>query len=242
MKKYLIVPDAHFPFVDRKSWALLLKVGRAFKPYGIIVLGDFIDCYSVSDFPKSRRMSLDEEILSARDGIADLESLGATKHHFIAGNHENRLPKHLAKHAPELAGLVPSLRSLLGVTAPKWTWTDYHDLLKIGRAYFTHDVGKCGPLAHVSAANDVGGNTIMGHTHHFGVEYRGNLKGSARFGSALGCLADRAQVDYASKARVAAWVHGCGLGYLYPDGDFHLTPTPFIRNRATVEGREIGHR
>jgi len=240
MKRYLVIPDCHFPFVDKKSWALLLKVGRVFKPYGIIVLGDFIDCYSISRFSKTKRMTLEEEILSARDGIADLESLGAKKHHFIAGNHEHRLPQYIAGAAPELAGLFPKMPALLGLD--RWTWTDYHDLLKIGRAYFTHDVGKCGPMAHVAASNDVGGNTVMGHTHHFGVEYRGNLKGSARFGSSLGCLADRAQADYASKARVAHWMHGCGLGYLYSDGDFHLNLCPFIRGRATVEGREIGHR
>jgi predicted phosphodiesterase len=237
VKKYLIVPDAHFPFVDRASWRLLLKVGRAFKPDGIIVLGDFIDCYSISDFPKTRRMSIVDELASAREGIEDLEKLGAKKHHFIAGNHENRLPKHIAKHAPEIAGLVPSMRTLLGLE--RWTWTEYHDLLKVGRAWFTHDVGRCGPLAHIAAANDVGSNTAIGHTHHFGIEYRGNLKGSARFGSALGCLADRSQVDYAHKARVASWVHGCGLGYLMGDGDFHLALCPFVRSRAIVEGKEI---
>jgi predicted phosphodiesterase len=237
VKKYLLIPDTHAPYHDVKAWALAMKVGRAFKPDGIVVMGDFIDAYPISQFPKTRRDSFEAELASARTLLDDLEKLGAKEYHYLEGNHEYRLTAHLAKNCPELFGLFPKLPQLLGLKA--WVWHEYHDLLKLGKAYFTHDTGGAGPTAHHRSAVDVGGNVAIGHTHHAGIQYKGTLKGTAHFGAALGCLADRTKADYMTRVKTAHWVQGVGLGYAYKDGDFHLNYVPFVRGRATVEGKEV---
>jgi predicted phosphodiesterase len=234
----LLIPDTHAPFHDAKAWRLAMQVGRYVKPDHVIVLGDFVDCYAISKFTKERRGTLAEEIAVARGLLDDLESLAANRYSYICGNHEFRYPKYIADRAPELAGIVPAMREMLGL-GKHWSWTDYHDLLRIGHAHFTHDVGGAGATAHMKAALDVGGNVAIGHTHHMGIHYRGTLKGSAFFGAALGCLADRTKVDYMHRARTAHWVHGVGVGYLRSNGDFHLQAVPFVNGCAVVNGTEI---
>lgn len=238
MQSVLVIPDTHAPFHDVKAWALAMKVGRFIKPDRVVILGDFVDCYSISKFTKEGRGTLAEEISVARKLLNEVDALGAKRYFYLSGNHEFRYPKYIADKAPELAGVLPTMPELLQL-GPKWTWTPYHDLLRMGHAHFTHDVGGCGPTAHMKASLDVGGNVAMGHTHHMGVHYRGTLKGSAFFGAALGCLADRKQVDFMNRAKTAHWVHGVGVGYLRSNGDFHLQAVPFVNGCAVVNGKEL---
>jgi hypothetical protein len=243
VKKLFLLPDLHSPYHDEEAFKLALKVGRVFfgtrprKDRIVVVMGDFIDCYTISKFPKQHRSTFQEELDSARSCLDDLEGLGAEEMHYLEGNHEARLPKYVAEQAPELFDLMPKMPALLGLD--KWHWHPYHDLLKMGKAYLTHDVDGAGPLAHIKASMDVGGNVVIGHTHHAGIHYRGMLKGSAHFGASLGWLGDPMKIDYKNRAKVAHWTQGVGLAYLYPDGAFHLTYCPFIRGAATVEGKLV---
>ena len=57
LKKLLIVPDVHRPYHSRTGWNLLLQVGKDLKPDIIVIIGDYMDCYAVSDHerdPKKR--------------------------------------------------------------------------------------------------------------------------------------------------------------------------------------------
>lgn len=53
LSRILIIPDTHVPYHDERAWQLLLQVARAFGFDYVIILGDFIDCYSVSSHSKS---------------------------------------------------------------------------------------------------------------------------------------------------------------------------------------------
>lgn len=244
VKKVILWPDTHVPYEDKKAVALALRVGKAFfkdvpkKDRIVVIGGDFLDAYPISRFPKTRRAFFEEELSCARTLLDKIEGLGATRYHYVEGNHEARLTAYLAAQCSELFGLFPKLPQLLSLDS-RWSWHPYHSLLKLGKAHISHDFGNSGPTAHVQAARKVGGNAIHFHTHWAGIHYQGTLKGSSHFGAALGCLADRSKVDYMNAAGVAHWSHAVGLGYLYDDGDFHLTVCPMVRGRATVEGREV---
>ena len=243
VQKVLAVPDLHAPYHSEAAFRLAIKVGRKFfqhtppKDRIIVVMGDFIDGYPISQFPKTRRASFEEEIAVARECLDELESLGAKRLEYLEGNHEARLTKYLANKCPELFGMFPKIPTLLKLD--RWRWHPYHTLLKLGKAYFSHDFGGSGGLSHIKAMMDVDGNSVQGHTHHTGIHYRGNLKGSAHFGASLGWLGDPEQIDYANRAKVAHWTHNVGLGYLYPNGHFHLSLCPFVSNSATVEGKLV---
>ena len=64
----LIVPDCHAPYHDLDAWELMLEAGRRVRPDAVVVMGDLIDCYSVSRHSKdpARATQLDGEVNIAR--------------------------------------------------------------------------------------------------------------------------------------------------------------------------------
>lgn len=103
--RILSISDLHIPFE---------KPIEIFKDYcgKIDVLqinGDLIDCYSISKYPKTYRVSPIEEMIQARQYLIDLiEYIRPQKVLVNYGNHELRLGAYLAKHLDnELQELMP---------------------------------------------------------------------------------------------------------------------------------------
>ena len=104
LDRILVVPDVHRPYHSKKAWATMLRAAKRFCPNKIIVLGDFVDFYAVSDHDKdpARKYKLSDELKSGREGLEELEDLGAEQLFFDCGNHEDRLNRYLVRRAPEL--------------------------------------------------------------------------------------------------------------------------------------------
>lgn len=239
-ERILFVPDTHAPFHDRKSWALLLAVAKQLKPQHVVVLGDFIDCYSISQHDKDpgRVNALEDELHSAKGLLLDLERVTpSAKLYFVEGNHEHRLQRYVWKRAPELHGML-DMKKLL-IPSNRWKYTKYGDSCQIGKLYVTHDEGNAGDQAHVRARSTFEGNVVIGHTHRMAVSYRGNAKGKAHVGAMFGWLGDHSAIDYMHRVRCQQWVHGCGVGYLLPGGNVHIQAVPFIDGVAVVNGHAV---
>jgi predicted phosphodiesterase len=239
MQKVLFVPDTHRPYHDKLAWGVFLRAAKAFKPDIIIVLGDFIDCAAVSFYSRDPRAPrLKQEIEDAAHGLRELENLGAGRHIYIEGNHEERLPRYLKDRAPEIFELL-DLKSLLGLT-PKWEYVPYREFFSIGKAIVTHDLEKSGRNANEQALNDAQGNVVIGHTHAMNVAYRGNARGKTHVGAMFGWLGDRAKIDYRHKLLANRyWMTGFGTGYIEAGGVLHIVPVPIINYHCVVEGKLI---
>lgn len=103
--RILSISDVHFPFN---------KPLDIFKDYigkvdTLQLNGDILDCYSISKYSKSYRISPIEEMIGARQFIIDLiEMLTPRKIVINYGNHEIRLGAFLAKNLDnELQELMP---------------------------------------------------------------------------------------------------------------------------------------
>lgn len=241
MKRYLLVPDSHHPYHDRRAWATLLAAGRAFKPDGLVILGDFGDFYCISDHRRDPRRNtfLMREVRGIRAGLDDLDALGAREKWYLGGNHEDRLERYLMDRAPELFGMV-TVPDLLDLRARGWRWVPYRDHLRLGKAYFTHDVGSAGRRAHEGAADAYQANAGIGHTHRAAITYLGNQRGTAHFGAMFGWLGDARKAEYLHRAKRARdWCHAFGLAYVEPSGVVHAQLVPIIRGSALVEGRVV---
>lgn len=241
LKRGLIIPDCHAPYVDKVAWRVLLAAGRALKPDFIVILGDFGDFYSVSNHSKDPRrvMLLDEEIRCVNERLSELDALGAKEKHFIEGNHENRLQRYLDDHAPALKGLL-TVRDQFKLKERGWSFTPYKDFLSLGKISFTHDVGKAGKYAHYDAQMAFEGNVVIGHTHRLGYTVVGNVRGKPHLGAMLGWLGDFEEVDYMHRARARRdWVHGFGIAYMEPNGNVHVTPVPIVNGSVIVEGKLV---
>jgi hypothetical protein len=96
LRRTLYIPDCHHPYVDTQAWNLMIDVARDFSPHTIIICGDFMDMYTVSDHEKmpGNRASLDQEFMAANAALDELDAIGAKRKEYIEGNHEYRLRRH----------------------------------------------------------------------------------------------------------------------------------------------------
>lgn len=243
----LAIPDCHHPYADAKSWALAVKVAHTLRArytkLRIIVMGDFADFYSVSAHDKDpRRVSqLSEEIDLTLAALDELDAVGADVKHYIEGNHETRLARHLATQSPALAGLdALSVPALLQLEARGWIWCPYRSYVKVGSLIATHDVEHAGAYALHRTLAACGHTVIIGHTHRLGLHSDRSLYGEPRFAASFGWLGDVERVDYKHRVKaVREWQHGLGLGLMEPDGTVHLHPSPIVNGRIAVMGQIV---
>lgn len=118
MAKVCAVPDLHSPYSNLESLTLLYTEIERHKPDIVIQLGDALDMYSFSKFPKSQNVHTPKQEIS--EGKALLEEfwkiihklVPKAKKYMLVGNHEERLPKRVLERLPEFESLF-SLKNLL---------------------------------------------------------------------------------------------------------------------------------
>lgn len=235
--RIMVLGDIHAPYEDKAALRLAHKCVDAWKPQIIISIGDLIDCYSISDYPKTPRRfaNLKSEVTSAAAVVRSFQQK-CDEFHLTEGNHEWRLQKYLATRAPELFGLV-DMRELLGLQ--KRYYHPYRTELKLGKCYFTHEVGFCGAGAAARSLAAFGGNLVFGHSHRAEVTYDRNLRGESHFCMNVGWLGDPRMVDYAHRSRMRNWQHGVGLVTQNQLGESWCEFVPFVRGKCVIEGVEV---
>ena len=192
-ERWLIVPDCHVPYHSEVAFGECLYAAKQYRPHGIVLLGDFADCYAASshdDRDPARKLVLAEELLKVKAELLRLaKACGpqlASKH-YLMGNHEHRLQRYLWTRAPELHGLV-SYEGCRGLKASGWRVTDYGKMLRVGQDALYPRPWQAGSGAAKQAMQDVQGNVVIGHTHRMEVYYAGNAKGSSTWALPLAGL------------------------------------------------------
>jgi len=244
LKKLFFVPDCHHPYVDRRAWKLCLAALTAFQPDVVVVLGDFIDNYAVTQHDKSygRKSDFQWEIDMAIGALNQLEDACTTaSKYFIEGNHEDRWPRYLAKIAPQDNRRNNNMRDILELDKHGWKFTPYKEFTTIGKLNLTHDTGKAGKNAIHQALDDFQSNVVIGHLHRMGVVYSGSARGKSHVAACFGWLGDVKQVDYMHRVKANRdWQLGFGTGYMLPSGQVHLQAVPIVDYKCVVEGKILG--
>lgn len=240
LEKILFIPDCHVPYHDTVAFDLMMKVAKDFKPDHIIVLGDFIDMYSVSSHDKNpKRVSqMNDEVSKSIEELGRVKDLGAKNNVFIAGNHEQRLERYLIQKAPALWDSL-SIEKVLALDKMGFEYIPYRSHYQLGKIYVTHDTGKAGVTAHKLALDAFHRSIIIGHTHRFGLIIQGDANGDKHVGAMFGWLGDSKQVDYMHNINVTKdWTLGFGLGHMNPKtGYVYLQPIPIVRYTCVVNGK-----
>lgn len=240
LEKILFVPDTHVPYHDKKAFNLVVKVGQEFKPDHTIILGDFIDCYTISAHSKNpkRALGLQDEVDDSVKELYRLKALGAKNNVFIAGNHEHRLERYISDKAPDLFPFV-SIPEILKLKPNGWTYVPYRSNYQIGKLNITHDTGHAGRYANFRSLDTYQHNIVTGHTHRLGYFVEGNSRGERHLSTSFGWLGDINYVDYMLRIKVVRdWQHGFGIGYLDTNTKVvYVTPVPIINYKCLVNGK-----
>jgi UDP-2,3-diacylglucosamine pyrophosphatase LpxH len=240
LEPLLVVPDCHIPYYDKAAWGLMLRAAKDLNPKHIVIIGDFLDFYSVSDHSKDphRALNLGKEIAVGLSKLDQLDELGATNKIYCGGNHEDRLGRYLQNKAPELWDFV-SVPDLLQLKKRGWKWVPYKDDIQIGKMNFTHDVGVAGRNAVFNCLDTYQHSVVTGHTHRLAYIVEGNAKGEFKLSAQFGWLGDFKSVDYMHKAKVLKnWALGFGIGYVQPKtGVVYMIPVPIVKHTCCVNGK-----
>lgn len=237
------IPDCHHPNAHTKSWSLMLRAMHRWQPEVLVVLGDFADAETLSAHPPDEPGSRDfaDEVESVKKALDQLEELHAVSQVYIAGNHEFRLERYLARQAPALFRQLKGWPTLLDLHERGWQWVPYRRSASLGKLHITHDTGSAGMNAHRMSSAVFGGSALIGHTHRMAYEVRGRYDSTPYLAAMLGWLGDAAEAGkYMHEAKSAEWVHGFGVGLLETGtGIVHLQPVPIVHGRCVVGGELV---
>lgn len=262
----LAIPDIHVPFHDPRLWSALLTHVRNLRPKGIDIIGDVLDCYTLSRFDKdpARKGTFDDEVNTARAMLVSLRCVAgdACDIRFSEGNHENRLRRMLWSKSKELAHLrCLTMPALLGLDQPmikadktvgKSLGVKYYDPVApycIGNLWYLHgDLGrKCnwsmsygGRLAE-AIAKRVGNSVIVGHSHQMGKVMYQTWEHSIK-GHEIGCICNFS-MDYI--VGTPQWQQGWAVVDFVKSGNYQVNfvevAAPNYKSRRSImfQGDEI---
>lgn len=240
--KVVVLGDIHAPFHDEDALNLTKFIIKDTAPDVVVSVGDFLDFYSISRYPKNRARKLDAawEMDTALDLAAELRQLCPDAEYVITfGNHEDRLRKFLDenKHLENIKDFDLEGR----FRECGWKVVPYGESHRIGHMLFSHDFGRAGKQALLQATNDVGSSVTFGHTHFAGIWYQPTIHGDCHVAFNVGWLGDKTQLDYGHRDKAKRdSMTGIGMVTFDVEGCFVVHFHPFINTgigyKTYVEG------
>ena len=235
MKLWAILNDLQIPFQDPQVLGLVLRFLDDLKPYGIILNGDVVDCYAISDYDKDplKKPGLQREV---RGAAALMERFKYAKERiWLGGNHEDRLRRYLWKN-PEFADLEAlTFSSLFRVKEHGFTYYPYGKHWMLGKLLVTHGfmVRAHSGISARAHFDRMGTSVLIGHTHRLGVYYKTNVRGQhAAYEN--GCLC-RLDPEYVQNPD---WQQGMSVVTVMDNGFFNVIQIPILHRRILFYGGE----
>jgi hypothetical protein len=232
-----VINDLQIPWHDKPVVDLVLNFVDELKPHGVVVNGDMVDCYELSEFDKDplKDYGLDREIEESGKILVRLAK--STKERWwIGGNHEDRLRRTLWRN-PKFARIHSlQFERLFHVDDCGFKWKPYGGLLQLGKLIVTHGsmVNKHSGWTARSHFEKYGNSVLIGHTHRLGVYYKTNAKG-VHAAWENGCLC-RMNPEY---VQWPDWQQGFSVVHVDPEtGHFNVQQIPVLKRKGFFYGSE----
>ena len=240
-ERILLLPDTHAPYHDARAWSLAMKFGREFRPDSVVHVGDWIDCFTISDHDKDPRRGsqLESELEVTKELRAEIDALGAQRKVITLGNHEDRLWRYCVRHAPALISMM-KIEELLELPQNGWHTFPYRQHASIGSLNLTHEAGYAGIHAVHHTGNAFASSVVFGHTHRLGATYFGDVLGRRCVSASLGWLGAMPAALYEHEAkRMRFWQSAFASVRLEKSGHFHLQLHPIVDGRVVLDGQLV---
>jgi predicted phosphodiesterase len=188
--KILCWPDSHYPFVNKEAEAKMIAFAIENQPDYIIQVGDLLDCYAASKFPRSQNIYTPKEeeklgIEMAQNAWKKLrEGCPSAKCYQLMGNHDVRMLKRTLESLPIAEHWIEKYFKELFTFEGVETIFDTREELEIAGILFTH--GFLGAGSHKDYYLK---NVIHGHDHKLYVQHR-RIHGQNIFEMSCGFIGD----------------------------------------------------
>ncbi len=241
IKKRFFWPDTHTPFHDEKAVGLALQVLRDFGPDEVVILGDFFDCYTVSQYskdPKNQYKLLETELEAGRDLLNKI-FIACPNVVFLSGNHENRIDRYVAQNAGALGGSINTRDVLRLPRQVKFYPYGHKNRHQCGKLIATHGT-LCSRHCCASMLLKYGTSVIFGHTHRIQEFNIRRADGDRIKAVTCGWLGNHEEAaEYIMN--VHDFSQGFALGY-FPkqNGDFFLETVEIENHQLIFNGKLYG--
>ena len=216
---WLLLADAHFPFVDPATWQIVQWACRDLKPSGLVIMGDWGDFGTITQHEKSPDAadSLLTEFASGDEALDVLDAAAPTAwfRKFLRGNHEYRVDRFLASNwcPGALKSLIPSVERGYHLEARGYEYiADKPDTLGTDHLFLHgHFYSKHHASRHLEA---LWHSTVYGHTHCPAQATHSSPNGMPNrvVAVATGLPTMRSLIrDWHEEKRVHNWVNGFGV-------------------------------
>jgi len=236
IKKVVLLPDIHYPEHDNKSLEAIKMFLIDFKPDFLVYQGDQLDMGVISHWNQDKKRQVElKRLKKDYDGFNDevltpFENIVGKKckKKWITGNHEDWAKQYIDKN-PQLEGIIePEI--CLNLEKRGYEIIPLNGVLKLGKLSVIHGFywNQYHSAKHAGAFN---GSVVYCHTHTVQEFMKTSPVDSDDFRTAtcLPCLCNLSP-EY-TKGRPNSWVHGFGIVYLYPNGNFNLYRVLIINNQ-----------
>lgn len=173
-QRRIVLPDLHLPFHDKKLLDCWLWRLTDVEFSGVDIIGDFIDCYTLSRFDTNpqRKNNFQQEIDLGHELLAKIRKiLPDADIDQSEGNHEDRLRKILWGKVPALSHLRNlTIPDIMGLADLGIKWHSIENPYFVEDLWYTHGdlLRKHAGTSARAKSDRMGGSTIIGHTHRMG--------------------------------------------------------------------------
>lgn len=219
---YIIIADAHAPFINMKAWKSMISIIKDIKSTiaGIVYAGDFLDLNSLSFYDKGKMplpgidLSFEYKQSSKFFNLVERELPKHCYRAFLFGNHEDRALRHLKTPDGQRYGerlLSPvynlDLQNRGYEILTNWVEDEVHigDLTIIHGAFHNDHVAK----KHLDVFKK---NIAFGHVHRQQIYRTRNHKAYS-----IGCMLDinAPAFNYATKSMKETWSTGFAIASVF---------------------------
>lgn len=176
MKTALHIPDCHIPFEDHRAYALMLQVATFIGVDEVIIGGDWLDMYGMSQYKKDHSLGdmatlYDREIECGNKRADELDKLfPKAKKIYLEGNHEDRMKRSIGEFIPALRNRISVPQELNLAKRGKWSWIPFDQEQRYQVFGSPLWVRHCPPVGGSveNVARQAGDCILYGHTHQVG--------------------------------------------------------------------------
>ena len=239
-ERVAFLSDFHHPFQDDAAIDAAMKIVRDFRPGLVALMGDYFDCYSISDHDREpgRADTIQDEFDAARPTHAKVDdAAGDADVVFVDGNHEERIQR-IQRRNPGLFKLRALELPLAAELPKRWQYFPNQTRIKLGSLSLLHGdlKGRGTNSKHAAAGmlSKLRTSSVFGHLHRHQVFLETGDDGTVRGGFANGHLSDVSRAHYITNPD---WQQSVTLiEFNWSMTTFAVTPVLFINGAAIWRG------
>ncbi len=250
IKKYVLLPDLHYPHHNKKSVNAVFQFIEWFRPDGINLLGDALNMDAVDHWKltKGAKKSMERKRLAKeykefdKDILTPLEQMISPdcEKVFMAGNHED-WANLVVEKLPQLETMVePEIQ--LRLARRNWKWIPWinenhqRGMYQYGKLLVMH--GQYVNKYHAQkTAESFSKSVAYCHSHDVQMVTKVHMDSVEDFHTAqsIGCLCNTSAEFL--RGRMNRWVNAFGVLYVREDGNYNLYVPIIVNGEFVFEGR-----